>query len=190
MSWMFLKNFFSNPGATGAIAESSQGLAELITETALLEKADSVVEFGPGTGVFTEKIIQKIGKTTLFFAIEINPVFAEATRKRCPNCQVYCDSAANAAKFLEKAGKKQCDCVISGLPWAAFPEALQNELLDAAADILKPGGRFLTFAYLQGMLMPAAWSFRRKLKQRFASVTTTRTVWMNLPPAFVYCATK
>jgi phospholipid N-methyltransferase len=77
---------------------------------------------------------------------------------------------------------------VSGLPWAAFPEALQDQLLDTIADVLRPGGRLVTFAYLQGVLLPAGAKFKRKLKQRFRRVSTTRTVWLNLPPAFVYCA--
>ena len=80
--------------------------------------------------------------------------------------------------------------MICGLPWAAFPETLQDELLATILTVLRPGGRFLTFAYLQGLLLPAGRRFRKKLKTTFDRVTTTRTVWCNVPPAFVYCAEK
>ncbi len=186
----FIKQFVFHPTKTGAVAPSSKGLADLITDVADLSNTSAVIEFGPGTGVFTEKIFQKISKNTKFFALEINPDFVEATRNRCPEVIVYQDSATNAKKYLNELGLKECDCIICGLPWASFSEDLQNELLDTIIDVLKPGGKFLTFAYLQGLLLPAGMRFKKKLSARFNKVTKTRTVWLNLPPAFVYCAEK
>ena len=186
----FLKQFVLHTAKTGAVAPSSEGLADLITETAGLHSASAVIEFGAGTGIFTEKILQKISDETRFFALEINPDFVKATRKRCPEAVVYQDSAANAKKYLDELGINECDCIICGLPWAAFSEELQNELLDTIIDVLKPGGKFLTFAYLQGLLLPAGMRFKKKLSTRFNSVTKTRTIWLNFPPAFVYCAEK
>ena len=186
----FLKQFVLHTAKTGAVAPSSEGLADLITDTAGLDSASAVIEFGTGTGVFTEKILQKISNETRFFAIEINPDFVEATRKRCPEVIVHQDSASNAKKYLNEIGINECDCIICGLPWASSSEDLQNELLDTINDVLKPGGKFLTFAYLQGLLLPAGIRFRKKLSARFNIVTKTRTVWLNFPPAFVYCAEK
>ena len=115
----FLKQFVVHTTKTGAIAPSSEGLADLITDTAGLDSASAVIEFGTGTGVFTEKILQKISNETRFFAIEINPDFVEATRKRCPEVKVYHDSASNAKKYLNEIGINECDCIICGLPWAS-----------------------------------------------------------------------
>jgi len=186
----FLKHFILRPTKTGAIAPSSEGLANLITTAADLSNASAIIEFGSGTGVFTEKILQKISIGARFFVLEINPDFVTATRKRCPGVIVYQDSASNAKKYLHEFGLKECDCIICGLPWASFSDDLQNELLDTIIDVLKPGGRFLTFAYLQGLLLPAGMRFREKLKTRFNKVNKTRTVWLNIPPAFIYCAKK
>ncbi len=186
----FLKQFLLCPSQTGAIAKSSEGLADLITDTAELSKASVVIEFGSGTGVFTEKILQKIQAGTTFFAIEINADFIEATRTKCPNVQIYQDCATNAGKYLNIHSLRYCDCIISGLPWASFTDQLQDDLIDTILDVLKPGGKFLTFAYLQGLLLPNGRRFKKKLQAKFKKTTTTRTVWMNIPPAFVYCAEK
>ena len=56
--------------------------------------------------------------------------------------------------------------------------------------LLQPGGKFLTFAYLQGLLLPGGMNFRGKIKSYFPKVTTTKPVWLNTPPAFVYYAQK
>ncbi len=52
--------------------------------------------------------------------------------------------------------------------------------------VLRPGGVFVTFAYLQGLMLPAAGMLRRRLKSEFSRVETTKIVWRNVPPAFAY----
>ena len=186
----FLKHYITRPLATGAVAPSSNGLAELITDTAGVQHAKLVIEFGTGNGVFTEKVLQKIPSKSTFFAVEINPDFARQTRLRCPSAVVYEDSAVNTKRYMETLGFEHCDSIVCGLPWASFGDKLQDDLLHTIQTILKPGGVFATFAYLQGVLLPTGLRFRRKLKSSFKSVETTRTVWLNIPPAFVYKAVK
>ncbi len=189
MTWLeFLGQFVSRRMETGAVAASSSGLAELITDCASVSAAKVVLEFGSGTGVFTEKILEKMLDDGVFLALEVNPMFVEATKKRCPGARVVHDSAARARQHLDQLGVDYCDAIVSGLPWASFPDALQNEILDAALDVLKPGGTFVSFAYLQGLLLPPGQRFRRKLYGRFSQVERSRTVWSNIPPAFVYTA--
>jgi phospholipid N-methyltransferase len=181
----FLKNFIRHPIETGAVAASSSGLADAITEAANLDDARVVVEFGSGTGVFTEAIARKLPERATFFALEINPAFVEATRSRCPGVDVIHDSAVETKAHLRRRGLDYCDRVVCGLPWASFSETRQADLLETIVQVLRPGGVFVTFAYVQGLLMPAGWRFRKNLKSTFPRVTTTRTVWRNVPPAFV-----
>jgi phosphatidylethanolamine/phosphatidyl-N-methylethanolamine N-methyltransferase len=186
----FLKEFLRHPTATWAITESSTELTELITDTADLSCASVVMEFGSGTGVFTEKILEKSSGNTTTIVLEINPTFVEATRKRCPQATVFHDSAVNAAHHLKRAGLHQCDRIICGLPWAGFSKSLQDQLLDTIMEVLTPGGKFLTFAYLHGLLLPSGRRFRRSLATRFQKTEKTPIIWKNLPPAFVYCAER
>ena len=186
----FFKEFMLYPKATGAIAPSSERLSEMITDIANLSEVTTVIEFGPGTGVFTEKIIKKLPRDANFMAIESNADFVAATKSRCPRARIYHDNAVHAKKFLEAHGISQCDCIISGLPWASFDEQLQNQLLSTILDILQPGGKFLTFAYLHGKLMPGGINFRAKIHSLFQTVATSKPVWLNTPPAFIYYAKK
>jgi phospholipid N-methyltransferase len=186
----FLREFFRHPSATWAIAESSRELTELITDTADLSQASVVMEFGSGTGVFTERILEKTSGNTTTIVLEVNPNFVEATRRRCPRATVFQDSAVNAAHHLKSAGIQQCDRIICGLPWAGFSQSLQDQLLDTIMEVLEPGGKFLTFAYLHGLLLPSGRRFRRSLSSRFHKTWKTPVIWKNLPPAFVYCAER
>jgi len=186
----FLREFARTPHRVGAVAPSSRALAELIVDAAKVSEASVIIEFGAGTGVFTEVIESRRRPDSLFFAIEINPRFADMTRNRCPGVTLHEDSATNARKHLAAAGVASCDCIVSGLPWASFDEALQNAILDTVLDVLEPGGRLATFSYIQSPFLRGGKRFRHTLETRFSKVTRTRTVWGNLPPAFVYCAEK
>lgn len=188
--YRFIKQFVSNPRSTGAIYPSSEKLCELVTDAAEIREALTLIELGSGTGVFTEKILEKKDPGAVFFAIEINPVFCEATRSRCPGATVYEDSAENARKYLELNGRGCCDCVVSSLPWTVFDYDTQDRLLDVMADVLRPGGVLLTFSYSASLLMPSARRFRSRLREKFSSVERSRTVWSNFPPAFVYRVEK
>lgn len=186
----FLKEFITCPKKTGAIAPSSDRLSELITDIADLSNASSVFEFGPGTGVFTEKILKKLPEKADFIAIDSNANFVESTRQRCPKAKVFHDDAMNAGHYLKAHGMEKCDCIICGLPWASFGNRLQNELMQTILDILRPGGKFITFAYLQGLILPAGMSFQKKIRYYFHMVTITKPLWRNVPPALVYCAQR
>jgi len=52
--------------------------------------------------------------------------------------------------------------------------------------VMSTRGQFVTFAYLQGLLLPAGRRFAELLPTYFRQVSKSRTVWLNLPPAFVY----
>lgn len=184
----FIKQFMQNPSQTGALNPSSPHLAKKMVETACIKPDATVVEFGPGTGIFTEHIAQDLSPENTFFAIEINERFVHATRKRCPHVTVIHDSASNTRHHLTQQGQLHCDRIISGLPWAVFPSELQDQLLDAIQDVLRPGGRFVTFAYVQGLMLPASQAFKRKLRHRFPKMGRSSVVWRNLPPALIYWA--
>ncbi len=182
----FLRTFFRQPGTIGAIAPSSSGLAKAMVESVDWSNTKVAIEYGPGTGVFTEQIAKALKPNTTFFAIEQSPDFAALTRSRVPSIKVYEDSVANVVEICRRESITEVDAILCGLPWASFPERLQRECFDAMLNVLKPGGTFATFAYWQGLLLPAGLRFRSLLKRTFSEVKYSPTVFMNLPPAFVY----
>jgi phospholipid N-methyltransferase len=151
-----------------------------------LPKAKTVLEYGPGTGVFTEQIIQRMPAGSKFAAIELNPRLAELFRRRHPGLTLIEDSVANVEAICQRLGLGSVDCIVCGLPWASFPESLQTRILDQMMTVMSPQGQFVTFAYLQGLLLPPGKRFAQLLPKYFTHVSKSRTVWLNLPPAFVY----
>jgi len=182
----FIREFLANPTGVGAVAPSSRHLAELMVEGVDFEHARVVVEYGPGTGSFTGEIVKRLAPGTKYFAVEIAPRMAREWRRRYPGLRIHRDSVADMPRLCREEGVKGgVDVIFSGLPWAAFKEPLQRELLAATAEVLRPGGLLVTFGYRVGRLMPAGRRFQRLLPQYFSKVTRSRYVWRNLPPAFV-----
>ncbi len=185
-----LKGFKNNIIQTGAIAPSSKTLANYITSISNLYEKRCIVELGSGTGVFTREITKKKNPTSVFFSLEINKYFANKTKNCCPDAQIHNDSAENIQTYLKQLEKEECDCVISGLPWSCFSEEYQTNLIEKIYESLENGGEFLTFAYLQSSFLPQGIKFKKLLKNKFKVVMQTKTIWNNLPPAFIYHCTK
>ena len=182
----FLREFIAKPVTTGAIAPSSSFLAQTMVEDLGLSKAEAILEYGPGTGAFTERILREMKPGAKFAAIELNPHFAEMFKGRHPHVPLFHDSVVNVRTICDYAGISSVDCIVSGLPWAAFPESLQVKCLDEMMRVLKPGGRFVTFAYVHGLALPPGKRFASLLPAYFATVSKSPVVWLNVPPAFVY----
>jgi phospholipid N-methyltransferase len=187
---LFLREFVRRPGQTGAIAPSSSYLTAEIVRQAGVRRADTIVEFGPGTGSFTREILRQKKENAFFVGIEMNPRLVEILRQNLPEANIISDSAENTPAILKNHHLNEADCIVSGLPWASFPPELQDKLLQAAVDSLRPGGRFATFAYLQGLMLPSGQRFRKKLRETFSKVHSGRIIWKNLPAAFVYRCVK
>ena len=185
-----LSTFVRQPFRTGTVVPSSQGLAELMVEDMGLASADTVVELGPGTGVFTRVIARHVRPETLVLAFEIDAALADELQLRMPAVRVVNDSAETLPDHLRVNGREAADAILSGLPWANFSAELQRRLLQAVIRGLRQGGRFATFAYIPAAYFPTGRRFRALLEASFARVQTTRVVYRNFPPAFVYRCEK
>jgi len=187
----FMKEVIRANKSTGALLPSSKALAKVVTDYANLSEARVIVEYGPGTGIFTQVIERKRREDSLFIALDVNEEFVRTTKRLCPNTHVYHDGAQNTLKYLQMHGENCCDTIISGLPWSRFPGPVQDEILDATFNVLCPGGKFITFVYSVSRLLPGGKKFfDGKLQRRFPHVVKSRQIWQNFPPSIVYTCRK
>ena len=187
----FLSNFIKNPGCVGAIAPSTENLAVQMVAPVNLDQVKTIVEYGPGTGVFTKYISKRIDHNkTMFFSLEIDDKMFEVSTESVPDVEIIKDSASNVCDQLKKHGREYTDAIISGLPFAIFPYKLQDEILEATFEALPKGGIFTTFTYLHGFYLPGACRIRKRLKTYFSEFSLSPVVWNNFPPAIVYWCKK
>lgn len=184
----FLKEFCRNWQTIGAVAPSSQALAERMMEATGVWQAQRVLELGPGTGAFTKAIAGSMPPEASYLGIELNDAFVQQLRGRFPGMRFECAGAQEFDFSQVLAPGEKFDVVVSGLPWTAFPRGLQQAILNNVLPHLAPGGCFATFAYWGFHQLPSGQRFRSLLHELTHGVDTTRVVWANLPPAFVYIA--
>jgi phosphatidylethanolamine/phosphatidyl-N-methylethanolamine N-methyltransferase len=186
----FLAQFIEKPFMIGAVAPSSSHLAAEMVRGVDFQSARAILEFGAGSGVFTDAIVPRLNPNTKFIAIELNTRMVEAFRTRLPEVTLVNDSAEHARRICDEHGIDKVDCIISGLPWASFSSGLQDRILASALDVLRPGGTLITFGYHVGTWLKAGRRFYAKLPGQFAKVEKSTTVWRNFPPGFVVRCTK
>ena len=180
----FLAAFIREPLTVGSFWPSSASLARVVVDSCEFASEDTVVELGPGTGVFTEQLLERLGPHGRLLAVDINLANIDELQRRCPRCRVIHDSAEHLGRHVD-AGK--ASCIISGLAWGNMLPVLQDRIFEAILSSLAPSGQFVAFGYIHAAWFPTALRFRRRLFRTFEQVETTPIVWRNMPPAFVYC---
>lgn len=180
MKWInFLIEYIKSPRTIGAIAPSSEKLAREMVRDIDFNSAECIVEYGPGTGVFTEELVNRKNKDTKLILLEYNQQFCEQLVKKYSgydNVIIVNDSAEKIHKHLEKYGIERVDYIVSGLPFASLPKSISNNILNNTKKILKRDGIFITFQYT---LLK-----KEYIAGYFKSVSYGR-VLLNLPPAYV-----
>lgn len=180
----FLSEYIRHPRTTGAIAPSSKYLARKMAEQIDYKKTKTIVELGPGTGVFTKEILKRKAPDTNLILIEINETFVKQLQtefKHIPNFHIIHGSAENMKDYLNELNLTTIDVVISGLPFASMPTTVSKNILKKVSHCLDADGRFITFQY----------SLIKKsfIQQYFPSIASKK-VWGNLPPAYVLSCRK
>lgn len=175
----FLFEYLKSPRTVGAVAPSSKKLAEKMADGIDYEKAKCIVEYGPGTGVFTEKLVKRLKKHTMLLLIEYNEDFCKQLEERYndySNVIVINDSAENIDKHLKKYGFKEADYIVSGLPFASLPKVMSIRILKKTREVLKKNGLFITFQYTL---------LKKDFIGSFFEDISLERVLFNLPPAYV-----
>jgi phosphatidylethanolamine/phosphatidyl-N-methylethanolamine N-methyltransferase len=152
--------------------------------------AHAVVEFGPGTGAFTREIAKRMNPGCRYLGIELNPAFVRRLRDEFPQLAFIHGSVADLGSILAAQDIGTTQAIVSGLPWATLPISLQETVFAGIGQALAPAGVFVTFGYLQSLVLPGAWALRRRLGHSFVDVRLSPIIWGNVPPAFAYICRK
>jgi phospholipid N-methyltransferase len=181
----FFLQAMQNPIQLGSIIPSSGHLTKLMMSNAKIDSASTVVELGPGTGVFTKKIISALPENSRYIGIEQNEKFARLLNMKFPAERTIHGSAEQLNQHLQDNDITQCDRIISGLPWLTFSESLQDRILSEISSALGSDGIFLTLAYSPFLYLPTGRKMKSKLNRHFGEVTRTENVF-NIPPSSIY----
>lgn len=180
----FILQYILNPRTVGAILPSSTKLSNKMVESINFNKAKCIVEYGAGTGVFTDKLIKKRNKSTIIIVMELNNKFYNLLKDKFKgekNLFIVNDSAENIEKYLKIHNILFVDYIVSGLPFASLPKNVSCSILDITNKILKKDGKFITFQY----------TLLKKdfIGKYFKKIDIKRELF-NIPPAYILSCGK
>lgn len=179
----YIKNFIKDKDVA-AVTPSSTFLVKRVCQWIDFTEPSVIVEYGPGTGVFSRYIIKRMSPNSRLILIESNPDFVQRLRMQTKDderVEVYRDRAENVADILDQAGESEADYVVSGIPFSFLDDETRHELIQQTRKILSDDGKFLVYQNYNHMEEP--------LRQHFGQVTKGYEI-LNIPPMFVYEATK
>jgi len=176
---MFFRSWMAAPLRVAAVAPSGNALASIMTQD-ITSATGHVIELGPGTGVFTAKLLERGVRPEDLTLVEYGATFARHLESRFPLTRVLRMDAARVGD-IEFQNDAAVGAVISGLPLLSLPDQKVIAILDGAFAQLKPGGAFYQFTY--GPRCPVA---RPILEGLDLQATHIGRTMLNVPPAAVY----
>jgi len=179
--WEFLRGFLKNPVMVGSVIPSSRVLIDRMLRPVDWDNTRLFVEYGPGVGTFTRPVLDKLGPDGRLVTIDTNGDFTNYLRDSIddPRLIAVTGSAADVEKILEERGLGQADYVLSGLPFSTLPAGVGEDIAEATATVIRPGGAFLVYQFspkVKDFIDP---HFER-IERGFE--------WVNVPPATLFWA--
>lgn len=180
----YIRNFLKDQDVA-AIAPSSSFLVRRVCKWIDFDQNQVIVEYGPGNGVFSEFMLERMTDDSTLLLVESNPDFVETLAELTaddPRALVVEDRAEHIVDILEAHGIDKVDCVVSGIPFSFLGEATKHELLTRTRNVLSDDGKFLVYQNYNHMEEP--------LCEHFSTVTKEYEP-RNIPPTmFAYEAQK
>jgi phospholipid N-methyltransferase len=108
--------------------------------------ARCIVEYGPGTGVFTDLLIRRRRAETVVLLVEVNERFCELLQERYaaqPHVHVVHGSANKTGEYLAEIGAPTVDYVVCELPFSSLPRRLGWRILAHTQELLFPAGQLV-----------------------------------------------
>jgi phospholipid N-methyltransferase len=179
--WQFLRGFLKNPVMVGSIIPSSRVLIDKMLEPVDWANTRLFVEYGPGVGTFTRPVLDRLAPDATLVTIDTNADFTRYLKERIddPRLVAVTGSAAEVEKILADRNLGQADYVLSGLPFSTLPPGVGEDIAEATAKVVRPGGAFLVYQFSPKVLDFIKPHFDR-IKRGFE--------WVNVPPATLFWA--
>ncbi len=151
------------------------------------KETDLIIEYGPGTGVFSDFLLKNMKRDARLILIEKNKDFGSILQRKIndPRVVVVNDSAENVLETLRGCKEAQADCIVSGIPFIMIKDEMKQKILYNTHRALKTGGKFLVYQ----TCFQTDSHLKVHLQKYFPSVETRFEV-RNIPPMRLYEAVK
>lgn len=180
---LFFRQFLASPKSVGSIIPTSQATIDALLDPIDWATCRTFVEYGPGTGVFTQSILARAHPDLMLIAIDPNPAFIDHLRASLDDHRLKAvqGSAEDVESILTAHDRTHADFILSGLPFSTLPDGVGDAIVAATARAVATHGAFLVYQYSL-FVLPL-------LKAHFTHVTVGRE-WRCIPPARLMRAWK
>lgn len=178
----YIKNFLQDKDVA-AIAPSSSFLVRRVCRKMDFSRPLVVVEYGPGNGVFSKYILERLQPDSQLVMIEKNDGFVEELQPltKDPRVTLVQESVVNVLEVMERLGIEEADYILSGIPFSFLDKPEKDRLIEDTREALAQDGAFLVYQNYNHMEKP--------LRRHFENVEIEYEL-INIPPMYAYKATK
>jgi phospholipid N-methyltransferase len=180
---MFFQQFLLHPRMIGSCIPTSRASVEALLAPVDWSRARVVVEYGPGVGVFTRVMLEKMAPDARLVAIDTNPAFVTYLRRTVVDDRLHTirGSADQVEAVLARLGLGPVDYIVSGLPFSTLPAGVGDAIVAASGRALAEDGAMLVYQYS---------AFVRRLLRRHLRVTDLGHSFRSIPPLRMFQAEK
>jgi phosphatidylethanolamine/phosphatidyl-N-methylethanolamine N-methyltransferase len=177
----FFATWVRNPLKIGAIAPSSPSYCAEMVAQATTDLDGPILEIGPGLGVVTRALVDAGVAPERITSIEYDPDFARTLQQRFPRVNVIQGDGLDLDATLGARAGEKFAAILFAVPIVHLGQPERQALFRDYIGRLQPGGNLTQLSYLlTAPVKPLAGVF---------SVSSSRIVWDNIPPARVWIYT-
>lgn len=173
----YIKNLIKDRNVA-SVTPSSIFTVKKATKRIDFSKNITLVEFGPGTGVFSKYLLDNMTSGSRLIMIELNKTFVDVLYGIDDGrVSVYNESAEAVEDIVFNEGLTGVDYILSGIPFSFLDAETRNRILKASANLLDKEGKFIAYQ--------TSGHLKKPLEKHFRNISTEYE-FRNLPPMCIY----
>lgn len=177
----YLKSFVTDKHVA-SVTPSSRFCVKRVCNGLDFINTRKIIEYGPGTGVFTKYLLKHLPSDAEVVTLETNKNFVDQLNAlQDPRLTVFRDGVENIDHLIDDSWYDATDMILSGIPFSFLDDSDKEKILNTSYKLLKPGGQFLAYQ--------TSGHLKETLQNHFDSLNTEME-WRNLPPMMIYRASK
>ncbi len=162
----------------GSVFPSSLKVVDYTCKLINFNKKLIIVEYGPGTGVFTKEILKKMNSKSKLIVVETNLKFVNLLKNiEDKRLVVINDGVSNIKEILKKLKIKDVDYFISGVPFYMINDIEKDKIIKDTYNLLDKNGIFIVYQFRKLVL--------KNLKEYFSDIKYHRKLF-NIPSLIIF----
>lgn len=174
----FFKTFIKDRDVASIIPTSTRCVKKVCNHIDLTQDF-LLVEYGPGDGVFSRFLLDKMTPGSRLILIEANKNFSKHLKDTIddPRVEVHNILAGDVESVLDESDIGNVDYVLSGIPFSFLDKERKLEVLRSTKNILKQGGKFLAYQ--------TSGHLKKPVMEIFGNYDIEMEM-LNIPPYLIY----